>query len=95
MTTRKPTNPYSVVAGIERREDGVWIPTYKHRMTRFMFDGGAIADVLLIVDNGDLRNLLLSATGQDGIVGVAIIEEEIRDHREEATFDTEEAEWRP
>jgi hypothetical protein len=50
---------------------------YKAKRFRYLFDGGDVCDVIAVSDDSDLRMALLAATNQPGIVGVAIVEEDV------------------
>lgn len=50
---------------------------YKATRYRYLFDGGDVMDVIAVADDSNLRMAVLAATKQDGIVGVAIVEEDV------------------
>lgn len=74
---KSPARP-STVNGLTPIGDTDNIPlleaSYVCRTFRFLFDDGAVVDVVGIADDSDLRQAVLNYTAYDGIVGVAIVE---------------------
>jgi len=76
MATKLKPTPHSAIHDMVKtlHEDTIvrLEAVYKWITLRYLFDGGAVLDVVAIKDDSDLRSWVLTVTGYPGIVGCTI-----------------------
>jgi len=78
MATKLKPHPLSAIRDMQKemQDDTIvrLVAQYKWITLRYLFDGGAVCDVVAVRDDSDLRAWVLAATGYPGIVGCTIVE---------------------